>query len=386
ARHSRWKHVAGPRCGGAAERETDTLDTFVDSSWYFARFTDPTAQTPLDREAADYWMPVDQYIGGIEHAVLHLLYARFVIRALSGLGALAAEEPFAGLFTQGMVTHESYRRQSGDWVEPAEVEIFTEGQTRRAKLIETGEPLVIGDVEKMSKSKRNGVAPEGIFDAYGVDAARLFVVSDSPPDRDTQWTTAGVHGSWRLVNRIWNEFDAEWTESDSAGWNASGLRQSTHRLIKSVTEAIEDFRFNSAVARLYEFVKAISNAQAPAGDDERTAARQEALSALARLIAPFMPHLAEEAWARIGGDGLVAQAPWPEYDPALAAEETATLAVQVNGKRRGEIHLPKGTGAAEAEKMALADAGVRRHLDGLSVHKVIVVPDRIVNIVVGPAQ
>jgi leucyl-tRNA synthetase len=288
-----------------------------------------------------------------------------------------------------MVTHESYRRQNGDWVEPNEVEVAQEGDTRRATLIETGEPVVIGDSEKMSKSKRNVVSPEEIAEAYGVDAARLFVMSDSPPERDVQWTTGGIQGAWRLGNRIWDEFDsqpavaADVAIGDDA--KAVELTRSTHRLIKTLTEAIEGFRFNSGIARIYAFLNELKGLPAASASPAVLAARQQALSALARLIAPFMPHLAEEAWARIGGKGLVAQAPWPDYDPALASDETATLAVQVNGKRRGEIQLPKGTAAAEAEKMALADAGVQRHLDGQSVRKVIVVPDRIVNIVVGPA-
>ncbi len=385
ARHPTWRHVACPVCGGPAERETDTLDTFVDSSWYFARFTDPNAEAPIDRAAADYWMPVDQYIGGVEHAVLHLLYARFVTRALADAGALAAREPFAGLFTQGMVTHETYRRQSGEWVEPAAVEVTAEGAIRRARLVETGEPLVIGDIEKMSKSKKNVVAPEDIFEAYGVDAARLFVMSDSPPERDVQWTTGGIKGAWRFVNQVWAEFDSQPAEAPPvagpADPKAEALVRATHRLIKALTEAIEGFRFNSGVARLYEFLGALKTAPAAGAGPALLAARREALSALARLIAPFTPHLAEEGWARIGGAGLVAQAPWPSFDPVLATDEEVVLPVQINGRRRCEIRAPIGLEPAEVEKIALADAGVQRHLEGLSVRKVIVVKDRIVNVV-----
>jgi leucyl-tRNA synthetase len=389
-RHPTFKHTTCPSCGGAAERETDTLDTFVDSAWYFDRFTAPNAESPIDRAAADYWMPVDQYIGGIEHAVLHLLYARFTNRALSDLGMLAAQEPFAGLFTQGMVTHETYRRQNGDWVEPVALEFVSEGDTRRARLIETGEPVIIGDVVKMSKSKKNTIAPKDIFDTYGVDAARLFVLSDSPPERDAQWTTEGVKGAWRLVGRLWDEFDSQPASvADAAAADdakAVALTRSTHRLIKALTEAIEGFRFNSGIARIYAFLNELKGLPAAGATPAVLAARAEGLSALARLIAPFAPHLAEEAWVRVGGEGLVAEAPWPSFDPALAAEEMLTLPIQINGKRRGEIHLPPGTSPAEAEKMALADAAIQRHLDGLSVRKVIVVPDRIVNIVVGPPQ
>jgi leucyl-tRNA synthetase len=387
ARHPSWRHAACPKCGSAAERETDTLDTFVDSSWYFARFTAPEAAEPIDKAASDYWMAVDQYIGGIEHAVLHLLYARFVTRALADAGSLAVREPFAGLFTQGMVTHETYRRQGGGWVEPAEVEIVTEGGTRRAKDARTGEPLVIGDTEKMAKSKKNVVAPEDIFDAYGVDAARLFVLSDSPPDRDVQWTTGGIRGAWRFVNQVWAEFDSQSeavpVPDGRADARAETLIRQTHRLVEALSEAIEGFRFNSGIARLYEFLAALKAAPAEGASPALLAARREALGVLARLVAPFTPHLAEEGWARIGGEGMVVNAPWPSFDPALAADEEAVLPVQINGRRRCEIRVPLGLEPEAVEKIALADAGVQRHLEGLSVRKVIVVKDRIVNVVAG---
>jgi leucyl-tRNA synthetase len=387
ANHPSWKHVACPACGGAAERETDTMDTFVDSSWYFARFADPTSADAIGKAAADYWLPVDQYIGGIEHAVLHLLYSRFVTRALKDGGLLSVEEPFAGLFTQGMVTHETYQRQSGEWVEPDQVSISAEGASRRAVMAETGEPLNIGDVEKMSKSKRNTYSPEVIAETYGVDAARLFVMSDSPPERDVQWTTGGIEGAWRFVHRVWNEFDSqpspEPMAGDTADPKAEELRRAAHRLIKSFTEALEGFRFNSGIARLYEFLNTLKGLPADKATPEGLSARAEALSVLARLVAPVTPHLAEECWARIGGQGLVAEAPWPEYDPALAAEDEVVLPVQVNGKRRAEIRAPRGTLPAEVEKLVLADPEVTRRLEGLTVRKVIVVKDRIVNIVAG---
>ena len=382
-RHPTWKHVNCPSCGAAATRETDTLDTFVDSSWYFARFTDTEAAEPVNRAAADYWMPVDQYVGGIEHAVLHLLYARFINRALADEGMLSVKEPFAGLFTQGMVTHETYRRQSGEWVEPGSVEIETHGSTRRAVLVETGEPLVIGDVEKMSKSKKNTVAPSEIFEVYGVDAARLFVLSDSPPERDTQWSNAGVEGAWRFVNRVWAEFDSQpdsvaKMDPDEAG---QALLRAAHRLVKAMTEAVDDFRFNSGIARLYEFLNVLKAHPAQGASPGLLSARAEALSIFARLIAPFTPHLAEECWSRIGGQGLVALAPWPDYDPALAEDAVKVLPVQVNGKRRGEISAPAGAEPADVEKMVLDDPEIARRLEGLTIRKVIVVKDRIVNIV-----
>ena len=384
-RHPTWKHLDCPSCGGAAQRETDTLDTFVDSSWYFARFTDVEAAEPIQKAAADYWLPVDQYIGGIEHAVLHLLYARFVTKALADAGYLSVREPFDGLFTQGMVTHETYRKQNGEWVEPGEVAIEAEGRTRRARLLSTGEPVVIGDAEKMSKSKRNTVSPGEIFEVYGVDAARLFVLSDSPPERDAQWSNAGVEGAWRFVNRVWGEFESQPAgphAADPADAAAEALRRATHRLVRSVTEAIETFRFNSGIARLYEFLNLLREHRAEGASAALLAERAEALAVFARLIAPFTPHLAEECWARTGGEGMAVFAPWPAFDEALTREAEVTLPVQVNGKRRWEIRAPAGAEPAEVEKMVLDDPETARRLEGLTIRKVIVVKDRIVNIVV----
>jgi len=383
ARHPTWKHATCPICSGPALRETDTLDTFVDSSWYFARFANPHAADPIDKAAADYWLPVDQYIGGIEHAVLHLLYARFITKALADERMVAVREPFDGLFTQGMVTHETYRRESGEWLEPGAVELSAEGNTRRAVLIETGEEVTIGDVEKMSKSKKNTVAPGEIFEVYGVDAARLFVLSDSPPERDTQWTTGGVQGSWRFVNRVWEEFESQPAPAGAGGEDeaSAALRRATHKLIKQVTEAIETFRFNSGIARLYEFLNLLKANPAEAATPAVLAARGEALSAFARLIGPFVPHLAEESWARIGGEGMVVEATWPVFDPTLTEDAVKVLPVQVNGKRRGEISAPAGAEPAEVEKIVLDDPEIARRLEGLTIRKVIVVKDRIVNIV-----
>jgi leucyl-tRNA synthetase len=380
ARHPTWKHTTCPSCRGPAERETDTLDTFVDSSWYFARFPDPAAEAPIDGAAADYWMPVDQYIGGVEHAVLHLLYARFITRALADEGLLSVREPFAGLFTQGMVTHETYRRQSGEWLEPGAVEIQSEGETRRAYIVETGEPVAIGEAEKMSKSKRNVVAPADIADADGVDAARVFVLSDSPPERDVQWTSGGVKGAWLLINRIWTEFDEFSADDDAVTDEAAtvALRRATHKATKAITESIEGFRFNSAIARLYELVTAVRNARAAAC---APSSRREALAALARLVAPFAPHLAEECWQALGESGLVALATWPAWDQSLVEDEERVLPVQINGKRRGEVRAPAGASAAEVEQLVFANEDIVKRLEGLTVRKVIVIPDRIVNLV-----
>ena len=376
-RHPTWKHVDCPSCGGKAVRETDTLDTFVDSSWYFARFTDPTAAEPISRAAADKWLPVDQYIGGVEHAVLHLLYARFISRALSDAGLMSVKEPFAGLFTQGMVVHETYRRADGAWVEPTDVDLTNDAGNRSARQLSTGETLTIGDIEKMSKSKKNVVAPQEIVDTYGVDAGRLFVLSDSPPERDVQWTPGGVEGAARFVQRVWTEVDGFDADAPAHESDAALIRE-THKAIKAVSEGVSGFRFNSAIAKLYAFVAVVRD-HATAGG----AARREALSALVRLVAPFTPHLAEECWTRLGEEGMVLDAPWPEFDPALAADDEVTLPIQVNGKRRGEIRVARGLEPAEVEAIVMADADVQARLEGQTVRKIVVVKDRIVNLVVG---
>jgi leucyl-tRNA synthetase len=382
-RHPTWRHVACPKCGGAAERETDTLDTFVDSSWYFARFCSPRSEAPVDRAAVDAWLPVDQYIGGVEHAVLHLLYSRFITRALKDETLLSVEEPFAGLFTQGMVTHETYRIEgdNGRWIAPADLEM------RDGRLVEiaTGLQADVGPPEKMSKSKKNVVAPEDIFDQYGVDAARLFVMSDSPPERDVQWTAAGVEGAWRFVNRVWAEFDSQpvgvAASADVSDPEAKALLQAAHRTAQGVADGVDGFRFNSGVARLYEFLNVLKGLPADGGSPARLAARQEALLILARLVAPFTPHLAEECWTRIGGEGLVVNAPWPTPDPALLAEDEKILPVQVNGKRRFEIKAAAGAAEADVEAQVRADPQLAGYVEGLTIRKVIVVKDRIVNIV-----
>ncbi len=379
-RHPTWRFTTCPQCEGKAERETDTFDTFVDSSWYFARFAAPRSPTPIDRAAADYWLPVDQYIGGVEHAVLHLLYARFLTRALADGGYVGVKEPFAGLFTQGMVTHEAYRSANGLWLQPNEVE------KRDGVLvdIEFDQPVEVVGVEKMSKSKRNVVAPEDIFEQYGVDAARLFVLSDSPPERDVQWSTAGVEGAWRLIQRIWAEFDAQPDRRPGApdmAEDALALRRAAHKLAQQITDGLESFRFNLAVARMHEMMAVLKAHPAAGASPSRLAARHEALSILARLVSPFMPHLAEACWERLGEAGLIVDAPWPRADAALVAEDEVVLGVQVNGKRRAEIKAQKGAEDSDVQAIALGDVTVQKHLEGLTVRKVIVVKDRIVNIV-----
>ncbi|WP_428407287.1 leucine--tRNA ligase [Hyphococcus sp.] len=377
-RHPTWKHVDCPQCGGKGRRETDTFDTFIDSSWYFARFASQPEDKPVDKETADYWLPVDQYIGGIEHAILHLLYARFFTRAMKKVGHLSVEEPFANLFTQGMVVHATYRDpETKEWLLPEDV-IVDKGEAKRA---DNGKPVKIGPIEKMSKSKKNVVSPEGIAETYGADAARWFMLSDSPPERDVEWTDAGVEGAWRLIGRIWDAVSAapgilKKVDLGKPGADKSELRQATHAAIAGVTDDIDHFRFNKAIARIYEFLNALKKA-----GDASDYARAEALSALARLVAPFTPHLAEECWEVLGGKGLLCDASWPKADPALLVKDEIILGVQVNGKRRGEIAVPAGADNKAVEEAALSDEAVQRHIDGKTVRKVVVVPGRIINIV-----
>ena len=382
--HPTWKHVNCPSCGKAARRETDTCDTFVDSSWYFARFCSPRAAAPVTRDAVDGWLPVDQYIGGIEHAILHLLYSRFFSRAMRETGHLSVEEPFAGLFTQGMVQHESYKGADGRWLYPEEVEFATAADgTRSATVKGTTEAVTIGRVEAMSKSKRNTVDPGAIIAKYGADTARWFILSDNPPERDMEWTESGVAGAYRFTQRVFRMVEAALPALPPAGAapEAEGraLRRATHRTIAAVTEALEGFAFNVAVARLYEFANAIEAAKdAPGG------ARREALEMLARLAAPMMPHLAEETWSMLRpGDGaLVAQLPWPEADPALLVAETVKLAVQVLGKLRATIEVPAGATEEAIFAAAEAEENVQRALGGKPIRKRIHVPGRVVNLVV----
>ena len=378
--HHSWKNVACPSCGGRAVRDTDTLDTFVDSSWYFARFCDPHAEEPVSREASGYWLPVDQYIGGIEHAILHLLYARFFTRGLSKLGAMHVKEPFAGLFTQGMVCHETYRDADGQWLLPEEIE-KQDGIARRKG---SGEIVSIGPSEKMSKSKKNVIAPESIIDIFGADTIRWFMLSDTPPERDIEWTEEGAEGCWRFVQRIHRlvaEADSlpppgAKPEADASG-AALELRRTAHRAIAAVTEDLEALRFNRAVARVYELANAINAADKVVAGS----ARREALETLVLLIGPMMPHLAETCWQSLGHKTLVVETAWPVADPGLVAFDIVNYAVQVNGKLRAVRQFPKGTDKEIVERTVLDLEEVKRALDGKPPRRVIVVPERIVNIV-----
>jgi leucyl-tRNA synthetase len=361
-----WRRTACPKCGGEALRETDTFDTFVDSSWYFIRFASQPIDKPFDKADAEKWLPVGQYIGGVEHAILHLLYARFWTRALKKIGRLNIDEPFKGLFTQGMVTHETYRGVDGRWLAPDEV-----ARDDGGKLIDaSGAPVERGRVEKMSKSKRNTVDPEPIVAKYGADAVRWFMLSDSPPERDLEWSIGGIEGAARFVQRVWKLAMAT---RGGEGEDAA-LNRKLHRTIAAVGEAIEGLQFNKAVASLYELVTAIEKA-AP------STTRAEAARALVKLVSPMAPHLAEECWAALGGEGLAALAEWPKFDADLLVEDQVTLAVQVNGKLRDTLTAPRGLGREEAEALALASDKVQRQLGGVTPRKVIVVPDRLVNIV-----
>ena len=385
-RHPTWKHVSCPQCGGPGRRETDTLDTFIDSSWYFDRFTSPHVETePFDREEHDYWMPVDQYIGGIEHAILHLLYSRFWTRAMREVQMTSLDEPFDGLFTQGMVCHETYRAADGSWLLPEEVERTHNGGVVR---VSDKSPVEVGRSEKMSKSKKNVVDPDQIIHDYGADTARWFMLSDSPPERDLEWTEAGVTGAWRFQQRLFRIASEALADLPAAGTPkptafseaATNLRRAAHKTIAGVSADIEAFHFNKAVARLYELASAIDGLKPKDAADKW--AKREALEIFVRLTGPMTPHLAEELWQTLGHRSLLADSPWPLAEDALLVDDTVTVAVQLNGKLRGTLQLPKDVAKGEAEKAALALPELARGLDGKTPKRVIVVPNRIVNVVV----
>jgi leucyl-tRNA synthetase len=393
-RHPSWKHVPCPTCGGEARRETDTMDTFVDSSWYFVRFTDPwIAEAPTQRDIADAWMPVDQYIGGIEHAILHLLYSRFFTRAMKVAGHVSLDEPFAGLFTQGMVVHETYQKADGGWAAPAEVKIEGADDHRRATLIATGEAVQIGPIEKMSKSKRNTVDPDDIISGYGADVARWFMLSDSPPDRDVNWTERGVQGAWRFAQRLWRLIgdcieiaaSAPAERPQAFGQAALDVRRAAHKALARVSDEIEKLHFNVCVAQIYELTNSLSDAVNNAKQTTVTAdlqwAIREAAEILVALFHPMMPHLAEECYAALGHNTLVAQQEWPELEPDLLVEDTITLPVQVNGRKRADVTVARDADQQHVEAAVLALPLVQRALEGKRPKRVIVVPQRIVNIV-----
>lgn len=367
-RHPTWKHVECPACGKPARRETDTLDTFVNSSWYFIRFASAPADQPFDRAVAEQWLPVGQYIGGVEHAILHLLYARFWTRALARIGRLGVTEPFAGLFTQGMVTHETYKSAGGAWLEPGAVERRDGGLFER----DGGGVVTLGRAEKMSKSKKNTIDPDAILGTYGADAVRWFMLSDSPPERDLAWSESGIDGAWRFVQRVWRLAGEAGAGDGSVD---DKLLRTLHKAIAGVTEDIDRLQFNKAVARLYELVNAIERAGA-------SATRGVAVRDLLRLVAPMCPHLAEEGWAALGEAGMICDAGWPVADPALLVDDAVTIAIQVNGKLRDSFETGKGRDRDALEAEVLGREKVVRALEGKAPRKVIIVPDRLVNLVV----
>jgi leucyl-tRNA synthetase len=385
--HPTWKHVTCPKCGGPAVRETDTMDTFVDSSWYQFRFTAPNAPAPTDKKALKYWAPVDQYIGGKEHAVLHLLYARFFTRGMKATRHVTFDEPFTSMFTQGIVVHETYRSENGDWLTPDEVRIEGEGAERKAFAVATSRPVTIGPIEKMSKSRKNVVDPDDIIAHYGADTARLFIVSDSPPDRDIIWTEAGVAGAGRQVQRISRLIDqvverkyARKGQVPSFGPEALALRRVAHKTLNAVGQNIEGLRYNVAVAQIYELTHALSAALERSGEGLEWAIR-EAAELLVQMIGPMLPHLAEDCWQRLGYNTLLADQPWPQAEAGLLVDDVITIAVQVNGKRRDELTIARTATKAEVEAAALKLETVARALEGRAVSRVIVVPQRIVNVV-----
>ncbi len=387
--HPTWKNVKCPTCGKAARRETDTFDTFVDSSWYFARYCSATDTTqPVDRKAADYWLPVDQYVGGVEHAILHLLYARFFTRAMKATNHLGISEPFTGLFTQGMVGHECYKGADGEWLYPYEVQKNADGT---AQHMTTGAPVTVLPSEKMSKSKKNVVDPGKIFDEYGADTARLFMLSDSPPERDLEWTDAGVDGAWRYLGRLWRLANIQSLPVAGAplpsqlGAASQKMRQTIHRAIADVSNALERFHFNGAVAKIRELSNALEDfsgaaLQSNAVDD--LVVLREGIETLTIMLAPMLPHIAAEMWQVLGHKTMLVDTAWPKADPALLIETTATVAVQVNGKLRATMTLPRDMAAKEAEAAALANDNVQKAMDGKAPKKIIVVPNKIINVVV----
>ncbi|MEK6747062.1 MAG: leucine--tRNA ligase [Pseudomonadota bacterium] len=403
--HATWKHVNCPSCGKPARRETDTFDTFFESSWYYYRFATLPSENPLDPQAVKKWLPenggVDCYIGGIEHAVLHLLYSRFFTRALNKCGLVDNKEPFKRLETQGMISHETYKNSEGKWISPDEIglkaqDLGLEEEKLKPQAIshkpiyvelKTGKPVTIGRIEKMSKSKKNTISPHNIIETYGVDAARLFMLSDSPPERDLEWTDAGIEGAWRYINRLWRLVQSsvvsdqlpEERNTDNRQLTTDNLKKLTHKTIAAVTEDLERFHFNKAIARIRELTNLVESTP---NNTETSATRMEAIIAAVHLINPFMPHLAEELWQQLGNKDTLADRPWLVADSAWLVDDSVTVAIQVNGKLRSTIDLPKDCDKKTTEEKALAVPAIRELLKDKKVNKVIVVPNRIVNVVI----
>jgi len=387
-KHPTWKKVKCPNCNKDATRETDTFDTFVDSSWYFARFCSPKSDEPVKTESVDYWLPVDQYIGGVEHAILHLLYSRFFTRAMKETGHLSLDEPFSGLFTQGMVTHETYKDSSGNWLFPEEVVLDREKPVH----IKTGEAVEVGPIESMSKSKKNIIDPQSIVEAFGADTARWFILSDTPPERDIQWTDKGAEASNRFIQRIWkivndgasliskeNIFEPEeYTEG------ALIIRKMTHKAIKDVTDALENLRFNRAIAHIYELsneIQNLMNKNKKVNDISELYSLKELLETYCQLFAPMAPHLAEECWKILGCDDIISQRGWPELISKYIQEDTVLIIVQVNGKKRGEVEVAKDLSQSDVEAAAMRVDNVNKSITS-KIRKIIYVPNRVLNVVI----
>jgi leucyl-tRNA synthetase len=379
ARHQAFLQVDCPTCGKPARRESDTFDTFVESSWYFARYACPEfTGGPLDKDAANYWLPVDQYIGGIEHAVMHLLYARFFTKVLRDLGMLDVDEPFAKLLTQGMVCMESQRCAEHGWLYPEQV---VDGNCSSC-----GKPAEVGRNEKMSKSKKNVIDPNQLIEQFGADTARLFSLFAAPPEKDLEWNEQGVEGCSRFLGRVWRavtdnlELVAAAELPTSAEGVAADLRRKTHQTIKKVTEDIDDrFHFNTAIAAVMELVNAIyafKDSQAYPG------VVREALESVVRLLNPFVPHASEELWALLGHSESVETAGWPKWDAAALVTAEITLVIQVNGKVRGKVEVAVDAPEEAVKAAALAETNVQRFMQDKQLRKIIVVPGRLVNIVV----
>ena len=390
-RHDEWLFVKCPNCNEKAKRETDTMDTFVDSSWYFARFTSPRSKSPTDKDSVDYWMNVDQYIGGVEHAILHLLYSRFFCRAMFETGHLPieAKEPFSSLFTQGMVCHETYRNQNGKWLSPNEVrEEKKENNKRILKCIKTGMNIDIGPSIKMSKSKKNVVDPEDIIEQFGADTARWFMMSDSPPERDVEWTNAGVEAAWRHLQKVWRiackiydegkeikdkkEFTLKLTENQED----NDLISASQNSINNVTNCLTNFSFNKAVAHMYELTNFISNSNATYG------VKEYSIKTLALLMQPITPHLSQEIWSLFISKSFLYNEKWPSAIKEFIEKQETIYPIQINGKRRAEISVLKNVSNIELEKKVLIHPIVIKYLNGSKPKKVIIVTGKIINVVI----
>ena len=381
ALHPTWKYTTYK--GQKAIRETDTFDTFFESSWYYLRYVSQPKDKAFEKDAANKLMPVDQYIGGVEHAVLHLLYARFFTKALKKCGYLDISEPFKNLLTQGMVCHQSFKSKDGKWLHPSEV-IKTDSGFIHEK---TSEEVIAGRSEKMSKSKKNVVEPLSIVEAYGADTARLFMLSDSPASRDLDWSESGIDGAWKYVNRLWklvvaNVNDALTATSSEKSDEKQQLEitKLTHKTIAAVQEEYEKMGFNRAIAKIREFSNALEKFNVKSSSDVEV--MNFALRNLVILFSPIMPHLAEELWLKLGAEGLLVDAKFPEFDPKLTVEDVANVALQVCGKIRAVVEVPKGLAKEEMEKIAFQNENVKKFLEGKEVKKIIVVADKLVNIVV----